>query len=556
MKKFLLTTLFVVTFITLCAVSACAVTGGMVKVGLKYGTGALFSANLENAVGSGYTFGYYNSERSFVPFGSTGETTISMSAAGIIYIGSSGAYYATEPISSHTTIGAWHVQLGTAYSSFDEATSAAARYTGGYPAYISGTFYARFGSFASEVEAVAALSASGASGTAVSSGSTGVTVTVTKTATILFEFDCQGSQSLAVQPQGAGAVTWFKGYKYYGGFEYDRITGGNINIVNVVDLEDYIKGVIPYEMSADWPTEALKAQAVCARTYASGQTKHLAAYGFDVCNTTDCQVYYGVGNATAASDAAVEATAGQLLYADGSPIGVNAVYFSCDGGATEDAENVWGSPVSYLLGKPDPYEALISIPNYAYTVNYTADQLTWVLQNSGYSIGTIQNVVVSERTNMGNVYKVTFTDTSGKTLTVKGEKCRTVFYSSTYGKSVRSMRFDINGGTTATGSGYCVNSSSNSLATLSGAYTISGSGTVGALSASSPYVITSSGTSALSGGSTSGNGTVSSSDGFTITGTGNGHNVGMSQYGAYAMAQNGDSYQNILNFYYTNVAIG
>jgi stage II sporulation protein D len=552
MKKFLITTVFVVTFFALSAVSASAVTNGMVKVGLKYGGDALFSANLENAVGGGYSFGYYDSSRNFVTLGATAQTKLSMTASGTIYVGASGAYYATEPVSSHSVIGTWHIQLGTDYPSFDAAAAAAAAYSGGYPCYISGAFYVRIGSYSTSSDASSAMGSLGVSGTAVSSGSTGVTVTVTGTTTVLFEFDCQGAQSLGVLPngQGSGAVTWFKGYKYFGGFEYARITGGNLNVINVLDLEDYVKGVVPYEMTGTWPTEALKAQAICARTYVCGTTKHLSSYGFDVCNTVDCQVYYGAGNAsiypTQASDSAVEETAGKCLYYNGALI--EAVYFSSDGGATESAENVWGSPTGYLIGKPDPYEATVSIPNYSYTVTYTPAQLTWVLQNSGYSIGTVCNAYVSEYTQMGNVYKVTFVDTSGNTLTMKGDKCRSAFYSTTYGKSVRSMRFKISGGSSAA---YYVNSASSPLNSLSGASVISGGGTVSACPGSGLYVITSSGTAALSSSASA-----SGSGGFTITGTGNGHNVGMSQYGAYAMALQGNSCQEILNFYYTDVTIG
>lgn len=104
-------------------------------------------------------------------------------------------------------------------------------------------------------------------------------------------------------------VTWFRGYRYYGGFEYQRVSGGNINVINVVDLEDYVKCVIPWEMSKDWPVEALKAQAVCARTYAVCQTKH-RAQGFDICATTHCQVYQGTAASGANSDAAVDQTTG------------------------------------------------------------------------------------------------------------------------------------------------------------------------------------------------------------------------------------------------------
>ena len=82
---------------------------------------------------------------------------------------------------------------------------------------------------------------------------------------------------------------------------------------------------------------------------------------------------------------------------------IEAVYFSSDGGATEDAKNVWGGDLAYLKGKEDPYEALVTIPGYRYTTTYTKDQLTWVLQNSGYSIGTVEKVYVSDYTAMGNV---------------------------------------------------------------------------------------------------------------------------------------------------------
>ena len=105
-------------------------------------------------------------------------------------------------------------------------------------------------------------------------------------------------------------MTWFKGYKWHGGFEYRRVTGGNINVINVVNIDDYVKGVLPYEMSPSWPLEALKAQAVCARTYALLQTKHYKSYQFDVCNTTDCQVYYGTNKASSLSNQAVDETKG------------------------------------------------------------------------------------------------------------------------------------------------------------------------------------------------------------------------------------------------------
>ena len=457
MKKGLVVLSLVVTFFALSAVSASAVTNDTVKVGLRYGSSVMSSANLENDDGRGYEFGYFEDDRTFVSLGETDETTITM-----------------EPMSRG-----------------------------------------------------------------------GIQVVITGTDQVLWETE---EDTLAVMPQGRDPVTWFRGNRYRGGFEY-TVSGGGLQVVNVVDLEDYVKGVLPYEMSGDWELEALKAQAVCARTFACLNTKHLSAYGFDVCSSTDCQVYNGVGNATSATDRAVEETEGECLYYDGEL--AEAYYHSSDGGATEDAENVWGTDIPYLQGKEDPYEASISIPNYSWTVTYTWDELTWVLQNSGYDIGNVVDAYVSETTDLGNVYSVTFVDSRGREMTMTGDNARMAFYSTTLGKNVPSLRFTITGGTG--GSGYAVNSAGNTLSSLDGASVISGSGTVSRLEGEDHTALTASGKTDLTGG-TSGGGTASR-DGITITGTGNGHNVGMSQYGAKAMAEQGRDYIDILEFYFTGIRV-
>ena len=464
MKKLLLTTLLVVTFFALTAVSASAVVNGTVKVGLRYGSSVLSSANLENAVGEGYEFGYFDEDRCFEALDWTEETAITMSPR-----------------------------------------------EGG-----------------------------------------GIQVTVTGTDEVLFETE---EDTLGVLPQDRSPITWFKGYKYCGGFEYTR-SGSGLQVVNVVDLEDYVKGVLPYEMGPGWPSAALEAQAVCARTYVQGHSKHLKDYGFDVCAATCCQVYNGTNGATAVTDDAVDATAGECLYYDGELV-MNAVYHSSDGGATEDAVNVWGTEVPYLKGKEDPFEAETNIPNYSWTVTYTAEELTWVLQNSGYNIGTVQDVYISGRTDQGNVSRVTFVDTAGKELTVRGEACRMAFYSNTYGKNVRSMRFEITGGSgeqTSAGGTYYVNGAGTKLSTLAGVSVISGGGTVTTLPAGELYVLTSSG-KAVIGGKSSKVTSSKASGIFVITGTGSGYNVGMSQYGAKAMAEQGYTYDEILEFYYTDITI-
>lgn len=116
----------------------------------------------------------------------------------------------------------------------------------------------------------------------VTPSSTGVVVSVTDTDTVLFEFDCSGLRSLGVRPRsvsGEKTVTWFSGYRYYGGFEYQRVSGGNINVINVVDLEDYVKCVIPWEMSKDWPGRGAQGSRRSVRAPTrSVRQKHCAAW--------------------------------------------------------------------------------------------------------------------------------------------------------------------------------------------------------------------------------------------------------------------------------------
>lgn len=547
MKKSAKFVLFLVIFTALCAGSAFAVVNDMVKVGIKYGSSALFSANLENAVGAGYEFGYYNAERRFISLGHTGETTISMTPTGTVYVGDSGKYY-PEDVGDDTVIGPYHIQLSGSWETFDEAAAAASRLNGAYPAYLSGTYVVRVGNDYSQSAAEKRLANLGVDGTIVCSDNSGILVTVTKTDEVLFVYD--GESPFGVLPDGSGekVVTWCKGYRYYGGFEYRRTDENTLTVINVLPLEDYVKGVIPYEMSGSWPLEALKAQAICARTYAIVTTKHLSANGFDLSNGVDCQTYRGVGSygshATETSNRAVEETAGQCLYYKNRPI--EAVYSSSDGGATEDAENVWGTATPYLIGKTDPYEANISIPNYNYSTTYTSDELTDILHQKGYSIGKITDIYISQYTDAGNVCEVTFVDTHGGKLYIQGGACKTIFYSSTYNKSIRSIRYQITGGSTAD---LYVNDLDHSLTTVNGVTLISGSGKK-SYCGDAPYLITANGTTRLEREAEH-----TASDSFTISGKGSGHNVGMSQYGALAMAKSGMTSEDILHFYYTNVTI-
>ena len=166
----------------------------------------------------------------------------------------------------------------------------------------------------------------------------------------------------------------------------------------------------------------------------------------------------------------------------------------------------------------------------------------------------MKDVYVSEYTPMGNVKKLTIVGRL-ETVTVKGDTCRTIFYSSTYNKSAKSLRFGINGGGPAeSGGAVYVNNGGKKLSSLDGVSVISGTGTVSSLSGKNFTVLTANGLSEVKAGSASTPGKNQSGT-FTLTGTGNGHNVGMSQYGAKAMAELGYTYDEILEFYFTDVTI-
>lgn len=547
MKRFFMQIVVYFALLTcLLAVSALAVSDGeTVRVGLAYGSNALAAANLENSVGSGHRFGYYDSQGQFILLGSTGESQISMLKTQNLYLAGDGTY-TTSAMGS--VVGCYHIQLPGSYGSFEQASGAAAALNGAFPAWISGTYYVRVGSYATSAQAQAAASNAGISGTIVGTSAYGISITQTKTTKILFQFDSGGSQIFAVKPGKSGTgetQTWFKGYKYNGDFLYERISGGNLTVVNRVTMDEYIKGIIPYEMSPSWPIEALKAQAVAARSYsvAAVGNKH-TAYHFDVCNTVCCQTYRGTNRANDTTNAAVDATSG--IYARYHGAIAQTYYYASDGGATEDVANVWSSTIPYLTGKIDPYEADIagSVSNYSWTKTYTGDQLTALLQSKGYSCGQIVDMAVRQFTPLGNVYTVTFTDSAGRTYDVSKEKARNLL-------GVPSIRFTISGGSGGSSGSYYVDGGETSLPSLEGIYALDGAGNPVPLGGSGLYVITSGGTTALA--ASSGTSPVAASDTFVLSGAGNGHSVGMSQWGAYAMAKRGYTYDQILKFYYTGI---
>ena len=547
--------------------------GEMVRVGLAYGSGALVNANLENntGYGSGYRMGYFDDDLDFVELAWTDEDETQITIVKTQNTWVNGTSYSNSD-NSGDVIGCYHVLVESGYRSYEQAAADAQEYRDGFVAWIDGDYQVRAGSYTSRQEAEDAAQSLG--GTVAGTSSYAVNVTRTGTAEILFQFDGGDALALGVMPDvtGADAVrTWFKGYRYYGGFRYERIGGGDLTVVNIVDLETYIKGVVPYEMSSSWPLEALKVQAVCARSYAyinihSG--KH-TSYHFDVCNTTDCQAYYGAGTnsssyqATERTDQAVDETAGEYAWYDGQVI--EAFYSSSHGGASESVYNVWGTSLEqypYLCGVEDPYEADMASKNSysSWTVSYTSSELAQRLENYGYDASSGIESLTLTYSDLGNVIQVRLNYRDGGSDTIRPSSMRSVF-------GISSIRFTVNGQAASSGSGTTSSSGGGLTANGStsldsqGTYTvISGSGSLSQAGLDGLYAISGSGSITPAEDAASGGGsgtdtptgtqvTVSGSS-YSFQGSGNGHQLGLSQYGAWAMAERGFAYDEIIEFYY------
>ena len=140
----------------------------------------------------------------------------------------------------------------------------------------------------------------------------------------------------------------FNDKPFRGKIEVFANTHGSVTVVNVIGLEDYVRGVVPNELS--YPAlEALKAQAIAARTYAVKNRGQFSSEGFDLLPTTRSQVYRGLTSETSLTSQAVEQTRGVIATYNGEAI--NALYTSTCGGRTEDAENIFNTAIPYLRGR-------------------------------------------------------------------------------------------------------------------------------------------------------------------------------------------------------------
>jgi stage II sporulation protein D len=202
-----------------------------------------------------------------------------------------------------------------------------------------------------------------------------------------------GSPAIVTPGQGFLRVD---GLRYRGDLKiYNH--GGSLDVVNVVGLQGYLYSVVPREMPADWASEALKAQAVAARSY--GVTTHRESW-YDVYDSTSDQVYGGLdygGGESASSTAAVKATAGQVVKYSGTP--VKTYFSSSNGGRTAASADTWGGPLPYLVSKSDSFDLNASNPNRSWTVVLSPRALQKRLGAGAQPLDAIVTSRVSGRVN-------------------------------------------------------------------------------------------------------------------------------------------------------------
>ncbi|GGK30825.1 sporulation protein [Deinococcus malanensis] len=279
-------------------------------------------------------------------------------------------------------------------------------------------------------------------------------------------------------PPTPGSVVEISGRFYRGGVLL-RAQDGGVQAINVVDVEDYLRGVVPAEMPSGWPASALAAQAVIARTYVAARINPSAPY--DTCATESCQVYRGMDAEKPGPDAAIAATASQVIAYAGKPA---STYFSSDsGGFTASSAEVWGKDIPYLTARPDPFSA--NGPRSRWRLEVPLSKVQAVATQFGAKVGALRGVSVTRVSESGRPQEITLSGAAG-------------------------------------------------VAHISGARA---GGFVRALGATSSRAI-------LSGLSP-----------LIVEGSGAGHGVGLSQYGALELARQGYDHLHVLGFYYPGTTL-
>ncbi len=324
------------------------------------------------------------------------------------------------------------------------------------------------------------------------------------------------------------------GYEYRGRLEIGPYGSKDLTIVNITNVENYLRSVVGSEMNSTYPMEAMKAQAIVSRTYAqnhcnnTGDTNTSTPYSIN--DTETYQRYRGYSKETKRSVEAVTSTRGVCIYSGGEQI--DAGFFHSSGGVTEDARYVTGITEKYLKSVADLDDLMYG--EKPWIVTYTAEEL-----GKSLGIGKVQSISVDSVTQAGRIYQMTVSGDS-KSLVLKGDnirsrlgikssKCRLITKDN---PQTEVSVMDVEGIHQAEGIKNC--------------YAINGSGKVQSLNRNSAQYVVAGAYKAVNYMKE----LVTGDNTYTFAGMGNGSGVGMSQAGAKRMAEYGAGYEEIIKKYY------
>lgn len=308
------------------------------------------------------------------------------------------------------------------------------------PAYVRGSYAIRIGSFRSYDDAYDELRTirdlfPDRRISVVSPTDTGVQILDPDWGTTLFAFDCDGEEELGLSARedrsGNTYIHTASEYYYDGVFAFKRAVGravggssDGLTVLNIIPLEAYIAGVLPYETSNSWPTETMKAFAVAVRSFTlnncgdHGKHRNL---GFDLCTEVCCQVYRGAGRTNDAVMDAVLGTEGLVMTYNRDI--VTGFYSSSVGGVTVNAEDAWPGtdPVPFLKAVPTPWENYMEHENAFWINEVSPTALLDRLRQAGYTQlrGAVESMeIVRLAQNSTYIKTLRVTDTRGNQVEI------------------------------------------------------------------------------------------------------------------------------------------
>lgn len=375
------------------------------------------------------------------------------------------------------------------------------------------------------------------------------------------------SLSQGIFPLDKSGVIYAGSDGYRGGFCFFPVDQSKMNLINYVELENYVRGVLHSEIGKSKPMETIKAQAVCARSYAIASLNTHKTSGYNVCGTTHCQVYKGYINEWPSTNQACEETKGLVIKHKGKTVA--AYYSKNDGGHTDNVEDVWGTKHDYLRGVRDEFS-----PLYNWKKTYTFEELASSLNKAGYSVGKISSVTITQRNASGTVAKIAFWDERKQTILTASK-----LVSILGGNTIKSSMFSFspigskdlddalkNSTVTVENSGVITAVNLNKQMTYSKTINIIGKdGTVRNVTAGSLAIFNGKTMVLPRDENTTPSDTFTPivqlgkesqfSTPITFYGLGWGHGVGMAQDSIIAMGKLGYDYKFMLNYFFTDITI-